>query len=79
MSKENDKSRYKLLSKEALQNLAAREAKALKGKFGIELNNSVNLDEFGKGFGVIREQIQKIERKALRKLRDRSDDGPSPA
>ncbi len=58
-----------------LAGLAAREAKVLRMRFGIDMNTDHTLEEVGKQFDVTRERIRQIEAKALRKLRhpSRSD------
>ena len=60
---------------EILASLTAREAKVLRMRFGIGMNNDHTLEEVGKQFDVTRERIRQIEAKALRKLRhpSRSD------
>lgn len=52
-----------------LSTLTAREAKVLRMRFGIGMNNDHTLEEVGKQFDVTRERIRQIEAKALRKLR----------
>jgi RNA polymerase primary sigma factor len=54
---------------EILASLIAREAKVLRMRFGIGMNNDHTLEEVGKQFDVTRERIRQIEAKALRKLR----------
>ena len=54
---------------EILASLTAREAKVLRMRFGIGMNNDHTLEEVGKQFDVTRERIRQIEAKALRKLR----------
>ena len=54
---------------EILASLTAREAKVLRMRFGIGMNNDHALEEVGKQFDVTRERIRQIEAKALRKLR----------
>lgn len=56
--------------KEALTFLSAREAKVLRMRFGINLNNDYTLEEIGKQFDVTRERIRQIEAKALKKLKN---------
>ena len=62
-------------TREILSGLTAREAKVLRMRFGIDMNNDHTLEEVGKQFDVTRERIRQIEAKALRKLRhpSRSD------
>ena len=61
--------------KEILDGLTPREAKVLRMRFGIEMDNDHTLEEVGKQFEVTRERIRQIEAKALRKLKhpSRSD------
>ena len=54
---------------EITASLTAREAKVLRMRFGIGMNNDHTLEEVGKQFDVTRERIRQIEAKALRKLR----------
>lgn len=49
--------------------LAPREAKVLRMRFGIGVNNDYTLEEVGRQFEVTRERIRQIEAKALRKMR----------
>ncbi|MGE5097495.1 MAG: RNA polymerase sigma factor RpoD, partial [Betaproteobacteria bacterium] len=56
-------------TKDVLDSLTPREAKALRMRFGIEMNTDHTLEEVGKQFDVTRERIRQIEAKALRKLR----------
>ncbi len=62
-------------TRDALENLTAREAKFLRMRFGIDMNTDHTLEEVVKQFNVTRERIRQIEAKALRKLRhpSRSD------
>jgi RNA polymerase primary sigma factor len=61
--------------KDILDGLTPREAKVLRMRFGIEMDNDHTLEEVGKQFDVTRERIRQIEAKALRKLKhpSRSD------
>ncbi len=63
-------------TKEVLSNLTAREAKVLRMRFGIDLNEDHSLEEVSKQFEVTRDRIRAIEEKALRKLRKNNDDAP---
>jgi RNA polymerase primary sigma factor len=56
-------------TQDVLGSLTPREAKVLRMRFGIEMNNDHTLEEVGKQFDVTRERIRQIEAKALRKLR----------
>jgi len=61
------------LLKEQLENilvdLAPREQKILKMRFGLEDGVTHTLEEVGNEFGVTRERIRQIEFKALEKIR----------
>jgi RNA polymerase primary sigma factor len=61
--------------KDILDGLTPREAKVLRMRFGIEMDNDHTLEEVGKQFDVTRERIRQIEAKAIRKLKhpSRSD------
>ena len=52
-----------------LKSLTPKEAKALRERFGIELNTDKTLEEVIKQFDITRERIKQIEEKALRKLK----------
>jgi RNA polymerase primary sigma factor len=54
---------------EALGRLTPREQSVLRMRFGIGGSAEHTLEEVGKTFGVTRERIRQIERKALEKLR----------
>jgi RNA polymerase primary sigma factor len=54
---------------EFLGELAPREQKILKMRFGLETGRTHTLEEVGQEFGVTRERIRQIEAKALQKLR----------
>ncbi len=55
---------------ESLINLAPREQKILKMRFGLEEGGRTHtLEEVGKEFGVTRERIRQIEAKALQKMK----------
>jgi RNA polymerase primary sigma factor len=62
--------------KEFLGDLAPREQKILKMRFGLEDGRTHTLEEVGQEFGVTRERIRQIEAKALSKLKkgERSKD-----
>ena len=53
----------------ALEGLPDREAKVLRMRFGIKMNNDHTLEEVGRQLSVTRERIRQIEAKALRKLK----------
>ncbi|MCK9515078.1 MAG: RNA polymerase sigma factor RpoD [Ottowia sp.] len=55
--------------KDILDSLTPREAKVLRMRFGIEMDNDHTLEEVGRQFDVTRERIRQIEAKALRKLK----------
>ncbi len=52
-----------------LDTLTEWEAKVIRMRFGIGMNNDHTLEEVGKQFDVTRERIRQIEAKALRKMR----------
>ena len=54
---------------EALSSLSDREEEILKMRFGIGYNCSYTLDEIGNRYGLTRERIRQIEKRALRKLK----------
>jgi len=54
----------------ALGILEERERDVVKMRFGIGYNQSFTLDEIGKNFGLTRERIRQVEKKALQKIRD---------
>jgi RNA polymerase primary sigma factor len=53
---------------EILQELNEREQTIIKMRFGIETNKKT-LEEIGKYFGITRERVRQIERRAIKKLR----------
>lgn len=59
----------KEITNSLLDGLSPREAKVLKMRFGIGMNNDNTLEEVGRQFDVTRERIRQIEAKALHKLR----------
>jgi len=54
---------------ELLSSLKPQEARALRMRFGIDMNAAYTLEEVGKLFGLKRERIRQTENIALRKLR----------
>ena len=54
----------------ALLMLEEREREVVKMRFGIGHTQSYTLDEIGKTFGLTRERIRQIEKKALQKIRE---------
>lgn len=70
MSDDDDKDPEKLVeaANEVLANLTAREAKVLREKLGINVSSEHALEEVAAQFDVMRERIQQIEEKALKKL-----------
>lgn len=53
----------------ALEGLGAREAEVLRLRYGIGDDEPLTLEEVGRRFGLTRERIRQIERKAIGKLR----------
>ncbi len=60
-------------TKNVLAGLTAREAKALRTRFGIEFAKDNNLEDVGRQFEVTRKRIKEIEEKALKKLRAKKE------
>ena len=54
---------------EALNSLTPREAQILRMRFGLRDGHNYTLEEIGQKFGLTRERIRQIERKALHRLR----------
>lgn len=52
-----------------LSSLDEREAEVIRLRFGISTNTEHTLEEIGRQFGVTRERVRQIEKKALTKLR----------
>lgn len=55
---------------DALSLLEQRERGVVKMRYGIGYNQAFTLDEIGKSFGLTRERIRQIEKKALKKIRE---------
>jgi len=55
---------------EVLNLLGSRERKILKLRFGLYNSHPKTLEEVGREFGITRERIRQIEKKALGKLRN---------
>jgi rubrerythrin len=73
-SPENKEKEAKLkATKEVLSKLTAREAKVLRDRFGISLESNATLEEIGKQFDITRARIREIEKKALKKLRQKNE------
>ena len=53
---------------EALSTLSNREANVIRGRLGLDSGQSVTLERLGNVYGVTRERIRQIEKKAWRKL-----------
>jgi len=54
---------------EVLNTLTPREARILRLRFGLQDGRSYTLEEVGRKFGLTRERIRQLERRALRRLR----------
>ncbi len=54
---------------EALVTLSVREARIIRLRYGLQDGHTYTLEEVGEKFGLTRERIRQIERKALYKLR----------
>ncbi|MGC5223718.1 sigma-70 family RNA polymerase sigma factor [Micromonospora sp. DT81.3] len=59
------------LTNRVLALLDEREAGVLTLRFGLEGDEPANLEDIGRAYGVTRERIRQIEKKALEKIRDR--------
>ena len=69
MSDDDDNKEGPEISKEMLKGLTAREAKALRDRFGVDaFKGDHTLEEVGKQFDITRARIKVIEEKALKKL-----------
>lgn len=70
-SPENEAAQNELLERidEALSSLSEREEEVIRLRFGIDDGNPRTLDKIGRRFGVSRERIRQIEKRALHKLR----------
>lgn len=75
MSDENniDIENLKELTKDTLANLTVEEAKVLRERFGIEISADSILEEVTKQFDITRERIEKIEKRALEKLKKKQE------
>ena len=62
--------------KEALQKLEERQRQIIRMRFGIGYPGTFTLDEIGRKFGLNRERIRQVERKALDAIRN-SDSAPA--
>lgn len=65
-------------AKESLPNLTSREAKILRVRFGVDIENKSSLQKVLRQFKITKERIRKIEEKALRELRERGPDNDGP-
>jgi len=61
-----------------LDTLSSEEKTILTLRFGLDDNEPQTLDIIGKIFGVTRERIRQIEKKALEKIRNSMEDAPEP-
>lgn len=56
---------------QCLNTLSDRERRVIKMRLGLDDGNSMTLDQIGEEFGVTRERIRQIEKKAHRRLQAR--------
>ncbi len=61
LAKKLENAKDKETVKRILSGLTAKEAIALREKYGVVSENSTNLEDIEKQFGVIRKRIHKIE------------------
>lgn len=75
MSDENDIDieNLKELTKDILANLNVEEAKVLRERFGTEISADSTLGEAAKQFDITKERIEKIEKRALEKLKKKQE------
>lgn len=64
-----EKGALKAAIEEVLKTLNPREEKILRMRFGFEDGTTRTLEEVGSEFGVTRERVRQIEKKALNKMR----------
>lgn len=57
---------------DTLSSLSERESEVIKRRFGLGTGNTQTLDQIGDAFGVTRERIRQIEKKAMEMLRQSS-------
>jgi RNA polymerase primary sigma factor len=66
------------VTEKALQGLNPREQEIIRLRFGIGKDSAQTLEQIGKKFGISKERVRQIEKKALRKahwrVRDYLDD-----
>ncbi|MFQ6079250.1 MAG: RNA polymerase sigma factor RpoD/SigA, partial [Thermodesulfobacteriota bacterium] len=62
------------VTEEALKGLKAREQEIIRLRFGIGKDSAHTLEEIGKQFGISKERVRQIEKKALRKAHWRVKD-----
>lgn len=72
VSEEYEDKALKEAVNKALESLSVREKAILVYRFGLDNGNSRTLEEVGQMFGLTRERIRQIEKKAMRKIRQRS-------
>jgi len=60
--------RIKALITEAIERLSEKEARVIRMRYGVGINNTYTLDQIGTKFGVTRERIRQIEKQALKKI-----------
>ncbi len=57
------------LTEEVLRNLTPREREIVRSRFGIGRDSAQTLEEIGRKFGISKERVRQVEKKALRKAK----------
>jgi len=63
---------YKSVCKDLISHLSDREKQVIKRRFGLEGKNVETLQAIGDDFGVTRERIRQIEKRAINKIKEKS-------
>ena len=76
---EDSETELKESTRQVLGNLTAREAKALRTRFGLTMDTDHTLEDVGKQFDVERKRIRDIEQRLRNLNGDPDDEGPDTA